>query len=34
MPTSMAAEAGYELTLGIVVLFWNILSLLLRMRRR
>lgn len=34
MATTMAAEAGYELTLGVVVLFWNLLSLLLRLRRR
>ena len=34
MSTSMAMEAGYELTLGIVVLFWNILTFLMRMRRR
>jgi FtsH-binding integral membrane protein len=34
MSTNMAVEAGYELTLGIVVLFWNILTFLMRMRRR
>jgi len=34
MSTNMAMEGGYELTLGIVVLFWNVLSLLLRLRRR
>lgn len=34
MSTNMAAEAGYEITLGVVVLFWNILNLLNRIRRR
>jgi FtsH-binding integral membrane protein len=34
MPTSMGLEAGYETSLGIVVLFWNILSLLSRAKRR
>jgi FtsH-binding integral membrane protein len=34
MPTTMAIEGGYEISLGIVVLFWNILSLLNRVRRR
>jgi FtsH-binding integral membrane protein len=33
MPTTMAVEGGYEISLGIVVLFWNILSLLSRLRR-
>jgi hypothetical protein len=34
MPTTMAIEGGYEISLGIIVLFWNILSLLNRIRRR
>jgi FtsH-binding integral membrane protein len=34
MPTTMAIEGGFEISLGIVVLFWNILSLLNRVRRR
>lgn len=34
MSTEMAMQGGYELTLGIVVLFWNILTFLMRMRRR
>jgi len=34
MPTTMAIEGGYEISLGIIVLFWNILSLLSRLRRR
>ena len=34
LPTSMPTEGAYELTLGIVVLFWNLLSLLNRGRRR
>lgn len=33
MPTTMTIEGGYESSLGIVVLFWNILSLLNRVRR-
>lgn len=34
MDTTMHVEGGYELTLGIVVLFWNLLSFLSRLRRR
>ncbi len=34
MPVDMPLEAGFELTLGIVVLFWNLLSLMNRLRRR
>jgi FtsH-binding integral membrane protein len=34
MPTSMGLEEGYETSLAIVVLFWNILSLLSRAKRR
>jgi FtsH-binding integral membrane protein len=34
METNMPIEGGYELTLGIVVLFWNLLSFLMRLRRR
>lgn len=34
MPVTMPTEAGFELTLGIVVLFWNLLSLMNRLRRR
>ncbi len=34
LPTDMALQAGYELTLGVVVLFWNLLSLMNRLRRR
>jgi FtsH-binding integral membrane protein len=34
MPASMPLEGGFEVSLGIVVLFWNILSLLNRVRRR
>ncbi len=34
MPTSMPLEAGFEISIGIVVLFWNLLSLLNRVRRR
>ena len=33
-PVTMATEAAFELTLGIVVFFWNLLSFFLRMRRR
>jgi len=32
--TEMHVEGGYLIAIGVVVLFWNILSLLLRMRRR
>jgi hypothetical protein len=32
--THMHVEGGYIIAIGVVVLFWNILSLLLRMRRR
>ncbi len=34
MPVNMPTEGAYELTLGIVVMFWNLLSLLNRGRRR
>jgi FtsH-binding integral membrane protein len=34
MPTTMTIEGGFEVSLGIVVLFWNVLSLLNRVRRR
>lgn len=33
-PVTMATEAALEMTLGIVVFFWNLLSFFLRMRRR
>lgn len=33
-PANMATEAAFELTLGIVVFFWNLLSFFLRLRRR
>jgi FtsH-binding integral membrane protein len=32
--TEMTVEGGYLISIGVIVLFWNILSLLLRMRRR
>ena len=32
--TSMHVEGAYTITLGILVLFWNILSLLMRLNRR
>ena len=32
--TEMHVEGGYIIAIGVIVLFWNILSLLLRMRRR
>jgi FtsH-binding integral membrane protein len=32
--TNMQVEGGYVIAIGVIVLFWNILSLLLRMRRR
>jgi len=32
--TDMHVEGGYVIALGVIVLFWNILSLLMRMRRR
>lgn len=31
--TDMPVEGAYTITIGVVVLFWNILSLLMRMRR-
>jgi FtsH-binding integral membrane protein len=34
LPVTMPTEGAYELTLGIVVMFWNLLSLLNRGRRR
>ena len=34
MPTNMSVEGGYEITLGVIVLFWNLLSLMNRLRRR
>ena len=34
MDTSQTMEAGYELTLSIVVLLWNLLALFSRLRRR
>lgn len=34
MDATMEVEGGYEITLGIVVFFWNLLSLLNRLRRR
>lgn len=34
MPTSMGIEGGFEITLGVIVLFWNLLSLMNRLRRR
>lgn len=33
MPLTMGVEAGYEISLAIVVLFWNVLALLNRIRR-
>lgn len=33
-PPYAATEAAFELSLGIVIFFWNLLSFLLRMRRR
>jgi FtsH-binding integral membrane protein len=33
-PAEMPTEASFELTIGIVVFYWNLLSFLLRMRRR
>jgi FtsH-binding integral membrane protein len=32
--TDMHMEGAYTITIGVVVLFWNILSLLMRLRRR
>jgi FtsH-binding integral membrane protein len=32
--TGMHVEGGYVIAIGVVVLFWNLLSLLMRMRRR
>ena len=32
--TEMTVEGGYLIAIGVIVLFWNILSLLLRLRRR
>jgi FtsH-binding integral membrane protein len=32
--TDMHIEGAYTITIGVVVLFWNILSLLMRLRRR
>ncbi len=32
--TEMHIEGAYTITIGVVVLFWNILSLLMRLRRR
>lgn len=32
--TEMHIEGGYIIAIGVIVLFWNILSLLMRMRRR
>ena len=32
--TDMTVEGGYLIAIGVIVLFWNILSLLLRLRRR
>jgi len=34
MPVTMPLEAGFEISIGIVVLFWNLLSLMNRLRRR
>lgn len=34
LPTTRAAEGGYELSLSIVILFWNLLSLMNRLRGR
>lgn len=33
-PVTMPTEAAFELTIGIVVFFWNLLSFFMRMRRR
>ena len=30
----MEVQGGYEITLGLVVFFWNLLSLFNRLRRR
>lgn len=32
--TTQVVEAAYEIALGVIVLFWNVLSLLIRMRGR
>jgi FtsH-binding integral membrane protein len=32
--TGMHVEGGYVIAIGVIVLFWNLLSLLMRMRRR
>ena len=34
MSTEMHVPAAYHITLGILVLFWNILVLLMRLQRR
>ena len=33
-PAEASSEAAFELTIGIVVFFWNLLSFLMRLRRR
>lgn len=33
-PVNAATEASFELTIGIVIFFWNLLSFILRMKRR
>ena len=34
MSTDMVVPAAYHVTLGMLVLFWNVLSLLMRLQRR
>ena len=34
MPDTMAIEGGFEIALGVIVLFWNLLSFMNRFRRR
>jgi hypothetical protein len=34
MPAEMSLQASYEVMIGLLVLFWNILSLLMRLQRR
>jgi FtsH-binding integral membrane protein len=34
MPANMATQASFEVMIGLLVLFWNVLTLLMRMQRR
>ena len=34
LPVNMATQASFEVMIGLLVLFWNVLSLLMRMQRR